>query len=125
MKEYKRPVCRLRGLINRNGESLSDVLRNNIHLNFDLAINVFPDIWTRDELFEEINPETNDNPVEVTARRSWDLDEIELLLQKVKIFGSDDSAWRKIAAFFPNRKARSLNLKYREILRYCNEFEIT
>ena len=72
-----------------------------------------------------MNPETNDNPFEVTTRRPWNLDEIELLLQKVKIFGTNASAWKKIAAFFPNRKARSLNFKYREIFRNCNEFEIT
>ena len=71
----------------------------------------FPDISTIDELFEELNPETNDNQAEVTARRPWDLDEIKLLLKKVKIFGTNMPI--------------SLNLKYREIVKNCNEFEIT
>ena len=85
---------------------------------------MFPGIWTIDELFEEFNPEINDNQAEVTARRPLDIEEIELLLQKVKIFGTDASAWRKIALFFPNRTAMSLKLKYWKILKNCNEFEM-
>ena len=44
------------------------------------TLGMFPGIWTIDELFEEFNPETNDNLAEVTARKPLDLDEFEILL---------------------------------------------
>ena len=69
---------------------------------------MFQGIWTIDELFEEFNPDINDNLAEVAARRPCDLEEIELLFQKVKIFGTNANTWRKIAPSFPNRTAMSL-----------------
>ena len=75
-----------------------------------------------------MNPETNDNSVEVTTRRPWNLDEIELLLlQKKSItLALMPTHGRKLLCSFQTAKQdHSSNLKYREIIRNCNEYEIT
>ena len=90
---------RLRLIIDQKGESISDLLRKGFHNIPEFPIPKFNDIWDLNELIVACDPSVNDNTIEVSSKLPWTSEEIILLMNKVKEFGTQ---WSKVALFFPN-----------------------
>ena len=105
---------RLRMVYQNNGESISDELRRGLYNVPDLVILDKDAIWTDEELVTEMDPEVDDQPIEYKAKRAWSHEEVQLLLEKVKEFGTK---WSVIANFFQDRTPTSLRVKFDSIFR--------
>lgn len=104
---------RLRLIIDQKGESISDLLRKGIHNIPEFPIPKFNDIWDLNELIVACDPSVNDNTIEVSSKLPWTSEEIILLMNKVKEFGTQ---WSKVALFFPNRTPASLRNKFKQVV---------
>ena len=103
---------RLRTVIQENGCSISDYLRNGIHLAPQMALNQFPDIMSLEEIISPYDPNIDDNPICVRTKRPWTYEEIKLLLEKVNEIGKK---WTLISKFFKDRTAISLANKFKSL----------
>ena len=95
-----------------NGNSISDLLRKGIHSIPSFPFPLFENIWSLKELLLERDPTVNDSAIEFTTKLPWSLEEIILLLNKIKEFGQD---WGKIGKFFPTRTVTSLCNKFNQL----------
>ena len=104
---------RLRFVLSQNGESISEILRRNIHqdaaITLDLTNNNLLQI---DDLIEFYDPLTNDEPLEFIAKRPFTVEEDILLLSKVNELGP---RWKEMIKFFINRNQNSLRYRYNKI----------
>ena len=112
--------ARLRTVIHEGGESISDILRNGIHINPQYASQQFEDIWGIEDLIQPMNASINDSPIEVLTKRDWTFEEICILIDKVKIYGTGTNAWKEVAKYFDNRTPLSIRKKYYSIMRGQN-----
>ena len=58
-----------------------------------------------------MNASINDSPIEVLTKRDWTFDEICILIDKVKIYGTNTNAWKEMAKYFDNRTPLSIRKK--------------
>ena len=103
---------RLRTVLYENGNSISEYLRNGIHFVPSSALSSYPSLLPIDSIIASYDPSIDDNPIEVRTRRPWEVDEISLLLEKVKEYGKK---WSQIATFFTDRTPLSLANKFKSM----------
>lgn len=107
-------ATRLRMVVAVGGESISDILRNGLQFDVDY-IQIHPQaIKPLFHFIRRYDPTINDTTPEVLSKRSWTPEEVELLIQQVRILGNK---WTVIARRFRDRTPGSLKAKYQALLR--------
>ena len=105
---------RLRLLIQKGGQSISNILRSNINIRPAFPLGNFPDILSIHDLLTVCDPTINDETLEFHSKRPFTIEEVSLLLDLVKQYGRK---WTKFSSFFKNRAALSLKQKYDQVIR--------
>ena len=102
-------AARLRHVINKGGESISDELRSSLTqipsfplLNRTEGVPLENILTFRDET-------VNDNPLEYQTLRQWTAEEDKILIEKTQIFGKQ---WSLLSKFFHCRTPLSIRKRY-------------
>ena len=102
--------CRLRMVIDNNGESISDELRSSIHRVPFSPLNQIDDYLTLDDIVQVKDERINDQPVEFKTLRQWNPDEDAALIQNYRLYGNK---WNLIARFIPERTPASIRNRFK------------
>ena len=105
---------RLNLVLAKNGESISEELRNGLEKLPNLNIQIRDDIKKLEfnDLIETIDPYINDCPIQFHAKRPFTVEEDMLLLQMVEKFGKK---WKQLENFFNQRTATSLRNRWNHL----------
>lgn len=109
-------VCSFRGrlltVIDKQGESISDILRSGIHAAPECV--VMPDANTMPltDMIHACDPTVDDDPIEMRAQRKWTLEEDIRLLNLIKVLGT---RWTIISKRFIDRTSDSCRKRYNHI----------
>lgn len=101
--------ARLYSIIDRNGESISDLLRSGIDHLISTVIPFRADTLKLSEIIETYDPMTNENIIDILSKRPFTVEEDIILLQKVQELGT---RWTKISGFFTSRTPQSLKARF-------------
>ncbi len=102
---------RLKLLITKNGQSISDDLRKGIHKFSNLEYHIQPntEILDYDQLVESYDPSIDDCPVEFHAKRPFTIEEDILLIDLVGKLGTK---WKQMEIYFDQRTSTSLRNRW-------------
>ena len=104
--------ARLYAVIDRNGQSITDLLRSGIDHIISTVIPFRPNLWTLQEIIEVYDPTEDPNDFEILTKRPFSVDEDILLLQKVKELGNK---WTLISKLFVGRTPTSLRTRHAKL----------
>ena len=104
--------CRLRAVLDINGDSISEILRSGINYTPSSVWNQIADPIPIDQLIIPFDDSIDDQPIEFLAKRPWTSEEVQTLLKLVHELGTK---WVLIASRFEKRTAISCKNKYKSI----------
>lgn len=104
---------RLRLVIALNGDSISDILRNGLQIDVNYVPISPAFVVPFENYLARYNPNIDDHSEEILARRTWNPEEVKLLIDKVRVHGNK---WTRLASFFDHRTPASLKRKYNQII---------
>lgn len=103
---------RLRMLIAKGGESISNELRSSIHNCPEFPL---PNIPNKLGLFDLVtlhDPNVNDNPILINSKRPWTPEEDEIIVKLRKTLGNK---WTRIASHLDQRNATSVRNRWKTL----------
>ena len=103
---------RLFTVIDQQGESISDILRSDIHNAPNIPLIPDENTMSLADMITVWDPTIDDNPIEVRAQRAWTLDEDIILLSSIKNIGKK---WSLISQKLTDRTPNSCRMRYNHI----------
>ena len=101
---------RLRILIDNDGNSIADILRNSIHNIPEFPLPDFPDSMNILDIITMHDPNINDDVIQIETKRPWTPEEDKRIVQMRNLYGNK---WTIIAAGLENRTALSVRNRWK------------